>query len=51
MVDNYGIEICLDEAKTMVEIDSYHDNIVNLQGITFSWNDLKQQFSEVRIIL
>ena len=25
----------LDEAKSMLEIDAYHENIVNLQGITY----------------
>ena len=25
----------LEEVKSMLEINAYHDNIVNLQGITF----------------
>ena len=25
----------LEEAKSMIEIDAYHENIVNLQGITW----------------
>ena len=46
-----GIEQCLDEAKTMLEIDSYHDHIVNLQGVTYNWNSIDGIFSEVRVLL
>lgn len=31
--DDDGLPALLDEAKTMLEIGAYHDNIVNLQGI------------------
>ena len=30
------VENFLDEVKSMLEISDYHENIVNLQGITFN---------------
>ena len=48
MTDPHGIDLLLDEAKTMLEVGTYHDHIVNLQGITYSWSSYEQQFSEVR---
>ena len=47
MNDYQGIEIFLEEAKTMLEINEYHDHIVNLQGIIVGWNSIDKQFSEV----
>ena len=47
MNDYQGIELFLDEAKTMLEINEYHDHIVNLQGIIVGWNSIENQFSEV----
>ena len=32
------IGLLLDEAKSMLEIGTYHDNIVNLQGVTYEVN-------------
>ena len=40
----------LDEAKTMLEIGSYHDFIVNLQGIIYNTNDDDEQAPEVRVV-
>ena len=40
-------ELLTEEAKTMLKIDSYHEHIVNLQGITYFWDCNKQQISEV----
>ena len=37
----------LDEAKSMLEIDAYHENIVNLQGITYEISNLMEQKLEV----
>ena len=37
----------LDEAKSMLEIDAYHENIVNLQGITYEISNLMEQELEV----
>ena len=31
---NDDIEALIDEAKTMISLGSYHENIVNLQGMT-----------------
>ena len=47
MNDGQGIELFLDEAKTMLEINEYHDHIVNLQGLIVGWNSIDKQFSEV----
>ena len=38
----------LDEAKTMLQIGSYHDFIVNLQGIIYNSNEEDEQAPEVR---
>ena len=37
----------LDEAKTMLQIGSYHDFIVNLQGIIYNTNSNEDQALEV----
>ena len=37
----------LDEAKTMLQIGSYHDFIVNLQGIIYNTNSADDQQLEV----
>ena len=37
----------LDEAKTMIEIGSYHNHIVNLQGVTYSLNLEEKRFLDV----
>ena len=29
-----GMRALMEEAKTMLEVGSYHENIVNLQGVT-----------------
>ena len=34
MPDNDDLPLLLDEAKTMWNVGAYHENIVNLQGIT-----------------
>ena len=51
MNDYQGIELLMDEAKTMLEINDYHDHIVNLQGILVGWNSIEQQLSEVSNIV
>ena len=38
----------LEEAKSMFEIGEYHENIVNLQGITYGKKDGGGCFPEVR---
>ena len=42
-----GIEMILDEAKTMIEIGAYHNHIVNLQGVTYSLNLEEKRFLDV----
>ena len=48
-VDSQSVKLFLDEAKTMVQIGEYHNNIVNLQGII--WDEIvkNNKFPEVRI--
>ena len=41
----------LDEAKSMLEIKTYHDNIVNLQGIAYKKSALNDGSTEVFCIL
>ena len=45
--DTQEIDLFLDEAKSMLEIGSYHDNIVNLQGIAYEMNVQQDYFTEV----
>ena len=40
-------DLLQEEARTMLKIDSYHEHIVNLQGITYTWDLEKQNISEV----
>ena len=41
----------LDEAKSMLEITTYHDNIVNLQGIAYEQSALNDGSMEVFYML
>ena len=41
----------LDEAKTMLQIGSYHDFIVNLQGVIYSTNHADDHAPEVNFSL
>ena len=45
--DLRGIEQFLDEAKSMIKIDTYHDHIVNLQGVTYTWDAKEKMFTDV----
>ena len=45
--DTQEIDLFLDEAKSMLEIGSYHDNIVNLQGVAYKMNGQQDYFTEV----
>ena len=47
MEDKEGISIFLDEAKSMFEIGTYHDHIVNLQGVSYIYDSVEKQFSQV----
>ena len=44
------IDLCLDEAKSMLEIGAYHDNIVNLQGVTYKKNYQEGNLTEVSLL-
>ena len=39
----------LEEAKSMIEIDAYHENIVNLQGITWI-NDSIENYAMTEVV-
>ena len=43
------IDLFLEEAKTMLRIGSYHDYIVNLQGVTYGFNQETFQLNDVSI--
>ena len=40
----------LEEAKSMLEINKYHDNIVNLQGIAYQKSAFNDDLLEVYLI-
>lgn len=44
------IDLYLDEAKSMLEIGAYHDNIVNLQGVTYKTNCQVENLTEANYI-
>ena len=41
------IELLLDEAKCMIQVGTYHPNIVNLQGVTYKENKQEKRLEEV----
>ena len=43
------IEVFLDETKSMLELGTYHDHIVNLQGISFVLDNEKNKLLKVHI--
>ena len=45
-----SVALFLDEAKSMLEIGEYHDNIVNLQGISYGVNEDKRSLSKVCVV-
>ena len=44
-----NIDLFLEEAKTMIRIGSYHDYIVNLQGIIYNEDEGGNKIPEVNI--
>ena len=38
----------LEEAKSMLEIGEYHENIVNLQGVIYGHEDIQKGLPKVR---
>ena len=47
--DNADLDLLIDEAKTMLLIGAYHENIVNLQGIGYEIDQINKCISQVRI--
>ena len=37
----------MDEAKSMLMIGTYHDNIVNLQGISYELDEITKDITKV----
>ena len=47
---NFGteeMETFLEEAKSMLEIGEYHENIVNLQGVIYGKEDIEKHLPNV----
>ena len=44
------VDVFLEEAKSMLEINSYHENIVNLQGITYKKESPDDALMAVRCV-
>ena len=47
--DNADLDLLIDEAKTMLSIGAYHENIVNLQGIGYEIDQINKCITQVRI--
>ena len=45
---NDQIEVFLDETKSMLELGTYHDHIVNLQGISFVIDNETKKLMKVK---
>ena len=45
--DGTDIKLFLDEIKSMLEIGSYHDHIINLQGVSYELDEYETKLSEV----
>ena len=41
------IRVFFEEAKSMIEINDYHGNIVNLQGIIYGKEDMEKKLPKV----
>ena len=46
--DPKELDTILDEAKNMIQLEKYHDHIVNLQGLTCEVNKGNHHLSTVR---
>ena len=42
------IDLLLDEARCMVKVGKYHQNIVNLQGVSYKVNQREKTLEEVK---
>ena len=45
--DGSELQSFLEEAKSMIQIDEYHNHIVNLQGIIYEYNHQKSETLKV----
>ena len=45
------METFLEEAKSMLEIGNYHENIVNLQGVIYGKEDIEKRLPKVNYIV
>ena len=45
--DETDIKLFLDEIKSMLEIGSYHDHIINLQGVSYELDEYERKLTEV----
>ena len=45
--DTSELQLFLEEAKSMVQIDEYHNHIVNLQGIIYEHDDQQSETLKV----
>ena len=46
--NNEEMQMFLEEAKNMLEIGEYHENIVNLQGLVYGKEDIDKGLPKVR---
>ena len=49
--NNDEMQLFLEEAKNMLEIGEYHENIVNLQGLVYGKEDMEKGLPRVRCIV
>ena len=47
--DSQSVNLLIDEAKSMMEVGLYHDYIVNLQGVTYGFNEETYRLNDVSI--
>ena len=45
------METFLEEAKSMLEIGNYHENIVNLQGVIYGKENIEERLPKVSNII
>ena len=49
--NNEEMQMFLEEAKNMLEIGEYHENIVNLQGLVYGKEDMEKGLPRVRFLV
>ena len=48
--NNEEMQMFLEEAKNMLKIGEYHENIVNLQGLVYGKEDIEKGLPKVRFL-